>query len=215
MRVVDVGDAAMARTPVSVRDSGLALLAMALAGALALQVGCARKPAGTSQVNSENPAVAVDAYAPPRIAGKLNESLGEISGPVHYFAKQADLNGDGRPELIVHVAGPMVCGTGGCNTIVFTQDGEDLREVASISVTRPPIVVAETSSNGWRDLVVQVSGGGMLPGHSALLRFDGSSYPANPTVEPAEPLEQDVTGETAIPDFESFTEGELLRAGAD
>lgn len=195
---------------------------------LAVSVGCSRGPAerqpsepdaqpaaaeqaaGTSQVGDEELAEAVDAYAPSQVAAKLDELLGDVTGPIHYFAKQVDLDADGRPELIVHVAGPMVCGTGGCNTVVLTKDGEGLREVASIAVTRPPIVVAETSSNGWRDLLVSVSGGG-IAAHLARLRFDGSSYPANPTVEPAEALQQDEAGETAIPVFESFTEGVLLR----
>jgi hypothetical protein len=80
-------------------------------------------------------------------------------------------------------------------------------------VTRPPIVVASTTTQGWRDLVVRVSGGSIIPGYDALLRFDGRTYPANPTVPPAEPLKAPTSGEVAIPAFQSFTEGRLLRAG--
>jgi len=196
--------------------------------ALAVSAGCSRGPAerqpaapdappaaaeqapATNQVGDEQVAAALDPYAPPQVAAKLDELLGDVTGPIHYFARQADLDADGRLELIVHVAGPMVCGTGGCNTVVLAQDGGDLREVATIAVTRPPIVVAGSSSNGWRDLLVSVSGGGM-PAHMARLRFDGNSYPGNPTVEPAEALQLEVAGETLIPAFESFTEGVLLR----
>ncbi len=231
MRVLN-GRHANGCKPGPARDKRPGFRAVALAAALAASAACSREPAerqppppetrpatgeqaaGAKQARDERIAAATDAYAPSRVAAKLDELLGDVTGPIHYFASQADLDADGRPELIVHVAGPMVCGTGGCNTVVLTQDGEGLREVATISVTRPPIVVAETSSNGWRDLLVYVSGGG-VPAHMARLRFDGSSYPANPTVEPAEPLQQDAAGETAVAVFDSFTEGVLLRSAPE
>jgi len=71
----------------------------------------------------------------------------------------------------------MVCGTGGCDTFVFVQEESGLRLVSRTSVTRPPIVVASTTTQGWRDVVVRVSGGGIIPGYDALLRFDGRTYP--------------------------------------
>jgi hypothetical protein len=148
-----------------------------------------------------------------QLAKELGQVLGDVPGPIHYFAKQVDLNGDGRAEFVVHVAGPMVCGTGGCDTFVFAQEGSGLRLVSRTSVTRPPIVVATTTTQGWRDLVVRVSGGGIIAGYDARLRFDGRTYPANPTVPPAEPLKAPASGEVAIPAFQSFIEGRLLRAG--
>ena len=227
MRVLN-GRHSNACEPGPARDSRPGFRAVALAAALAASAACSREPAerpppppetrpatgeqaaGAKQARDERAAAGMDAYAPSRVAAKLDELLGDVTGPIHYFASEADLDADGRPELIVHVAGPMVCGTGGCNTVVLAQDGGSLRAVATITVTRPPIIVAESSSNGWRDLLVSVSGGG-IPAHMARLRFDGSSYPGNPTVEPAEALQQQVAGETLIPAFESFTEGVLLR----
>jgi hypothetical protein len=108
-----------------------------------------------------------------------------------------------------------VCGTGGCNTAVFTPERQGLRTVAWISITRPPIAVAETGSHGWRDLIVRVSGGGLMPGYDARLSYDGLAYPANPTVPPAEPLADAAPGTVLIPEFQSFTEGRLLRAAGD
>ena len=62
---------------------------------------------------------------------------------------------------------------------------------------RTPITVLDTSTNGWRDLTVAVSGGGMAGGN-ALLKFDGEAYPSNPTVEPAEMTE--VLGTELLPE---------------
>jgi hypothetical protein len=141
----------------------------------------------------------------------LTELMGDLPGPIHYFAARVDLDDDGVPEWIVYVAGPSVCGTGGCDTMVLKESDHGFELVSRISVTRPPIVVAETKTEGWRDLIVHVRGGGILPGHDASLRFDGTAYSGNPTIEPAEPVAHKGGGRTVIPVFHSFTEGERLR----
>ena len=181
------------------RGAGRRLSTLTLALALVVVAGCAASPQQDT--------------ASAQLAKELDRVLGDVPGPIHYFAKQVDLNGGGRAEYVVHVAGPMVCGSGGCDTFVFAQEGSGVRLVSRTSVTRPPIVVASTTTQGWRDLVVRVSGGGIIPGYDARLRFDGRTYPANPTVPPAELLKAPASGEVAIPTFESFTEGRLLRAG--
>lgn len=81
--------------------------------------------------------------------------------------------------------------------------------VTRMSVVQVPVRVASTTTDGWRDLVVGVGGGGPEAGF-ARLRYDGSGYPTNPTVPPAEPV-ADVEGtDLLIGDFESFTEGTAL-----
>jgi hypothetical protein len=145
---------------------------------------------------------------------RLREMYGENLGEIRYFASSVDLNSDGRPEIVVHVMGPMVCGSGGCNTLTFLKEGEGLRLVTDITITRPPIIAAGTKTHGWKDLIVFVSGGGILPGYHARLRFDGQSYPHNPTVEPAEPAKKPLRGNILIKPFRSFREGKLLRPGS-
>ena len=143
---------------------------------------------------------------------ELRALYGEFGGEVRYFDGAADLNGDGRPEIVVHVAGPTVCGTGGCPTLVFTPGTGGYVLVTTISITRPPIQLSSRSANGWRNLLVHVSGGGIVEGYVAELRFDGTTYPANPTVPPAERAPDTIGAETLIPDFESFTDGKLIPA---
>ena len=146
----------------------------------------------------------------------LDEIVGDMSGPIHYFAAQTDLNGDGRDEWVVHVAGPMVCGTGGCSTYVFTPGASGaLQLVGATSVSRPPVIAARESTGGWRDLLVSVSGGGVLPGHVARLRFDAATgtYPPNASTAPAAAPGAGTAGELLISDFESFAEGMPLHAG--
>ena len=105
-----------------------------------------------------------------------------------YVAYFCDLDGDGVPEAIVHLLSNEWCGSGGCNTVVLAQSGGSWRVVTNISITRLPIRVLADKSNGWRNLGVWVQGGGISRGYEAELRFDGRTYPTNPTVRPARRL---------------------------
>jgi heat shock protein HslJ len=157
-----------------------------------------------------------DAGRPPEIgwiAEEIRAAYSDLLGEIRYFHGAADLNGDDDPEVLVHVVGPMLCGTGGCNTMVFTSGDSGYVLVADIPVTRPPIRVSPRTSNGWRNLLVRVSGGGIIPGYEAELSFDGESYPANPAVPPAEPASDTAGAVVVIPEFADFTEGTLVSAG--
>ncbi|QPC97900.1 hypothetical protein [Qipengyuania soli] len=107
------------------------------------------------------------------------------ASPMQYALAWSDLNGDGADEAIVYLITPYFCGTGGCNTLILTPAGPMWEKVGEISVSRTPITVMDTSSNGWKDITVAISGGGGASGN-ALLKFDGKAYPPNPTVAPAE-----------------------------
>lgn len=112
----------------------------------------------------------------------------------------ADLDGDGTDEVLAYVGGPMLCGTGGCNLVVLTDDGANFAKVGDISVSQMPIGVLDTRTNGWRDLAVTTYGGGEKE-RIMKVPFDGKSYAGNPTVAPATPL--DMLGTEVI------AEGEL------
>jgi len=132
----------------------------------------------------------------------------------HYFDAAVDLNSDGAPEAVVYAAGPMVCGTGGCPLFVFTPAAGGYRLVSSTSVVQPPVRVAPRSSHGWRNLVVGIGGGGIKGGH-AELKFDGRSYPPNPTVPPAEPSPDLAGTQVLIPAFGTYRDGRPVpRAGS-
>jgi hypothetical protein len=44
-----------------------------------------------------------------------------------------------------------------------------------------------------------VGGGGILPGYVAELRFDGKTYPSNPSIPPARRTDGKKTGEVVVP----------------
>jgi uncharacterized protein len=128
-----------------------------------------------------------------------------------YFSNSVDLNGDGRREVVVHIVSQMACGTGGCPTLVFAPTATGYRLLSNITLTRPPISVSGKSANGWKNLIVAISGGGITPGYSEL-SFNGGKYTGNPTISPAQSA-KDLTGATVLIDrFDSFDKAKPLLA---
>lgn len=105
-------------------------------------------------------------------------------GALRYLAGRVDLDGDGRPEVVALASGRDACGSGGCMAFVLRDHGEGYRLVSAISTVRAPILGATERSRGWRDLIVEVGGGG-AEGGARRLRFDGKGYPDNASLEPA------------------------------
>jgi hypothetical protein len=105
-----------------------------------------------------------------------------------YTWSRVDLNGDGRPEVVAQVLGPMFCGTGGCPLLIFREPSPGrLQLITRMSLFKDPLIVTERRHNRWKDLItrVRVDAG---TGYYAELRYDGRTYPTNPSVAPAIPL---------------------------
>jgi hypothetical protein len=109
-----------------------------------------------------------------------------------YSVALVDLNSDNRPEALIYAMANAdgrgqanLCGSGGCDLYVLSLTPTGYRQVTNITITNPPIRVLPTIKHGWHDLGVLVAGGGIISGYEARLRFDGRTYPSNPTVPPA------------------------------
>ncbi len=109
---------------------------------------------------------------------------GFLDPTTSYSAAFVDLNGDGRKEAIVYIRGDGWCGSGGCKAMVLTPQKGGYRVVMSTTITQLPLRILDTRHHGWRDIGVEVSGGGVVAGEVAL-SFDGHRYPTNPTMPPA------------------------------
>jgi hypothetical protein len=123
-----------------------------------------------------------------------------------YASARADLDGDGREEALVLMQARRWCGTGGCTMLVLTPVRGGWRIVTRMSVTSAPVRLLQTRSRGWRDLAVRVAGGG-IPARESVLRFNGRSYPANPSTVPAARGRRPAPGRVLIPDSD---QGRLL-----
>ena len=130
---------------------------------------------------------------------------------VRYHHNKVDLNSDRQPDAIVAVLDQSSCGTGGCPMLIFKGDGRGgYQLVTEMSVSRPPLIVLKIKTRGWNDLVMYVSGGGIKPYYS-LLKFDGKTYPENPTVEPEIPKRTRVKGIEYLSGIDSYDTGFLLK----
>jgi hypothetical protein len=115
-----------------------------------------------------------------------------------FTAALVDLNGDRKPEAIVYLMSNRWCGSGGCTTLILVPNGDAWRLLSKVTITRPPIRVLASKSSGWRSIGVWVEGGGIEPGYEAELRFNGKTYPRNPSTLPARPLTGKADGQTLI-----------------
>jgi hypothetical protein len=71
-----------------------------------------------------------------------------------YATAFQDLDGDGKPEAIVYLVSRDRCGTGGCDTVILAYVGESWKVITRVSISRPPIRLLKSKSNGWYDLGV-------------------------------------------------------------
>ncbi len=106
----------------------------------------------------------------------LKDDLKALSPADRKFKyEEVDLNGDGKKEYLVGFSSPYFCGTGGCTFMLLNNDGS---LVTAFSVSEAPFIVEGSVTNGWKDLLV--TSGGKLH----VLKFNGKTYPSNPSVAP-------------------------------
>ncbi len=135
-----------------------------------------------------------------RIETLLREYLKEqdVDTATRYVSVFVDLNDDGKQEIIVYVLSQSLCGTGGCPTLILAPTLSSFKIIRQVTITWPPILVLPTKAKGWHNIAVWVQGGGIQPGYEAELRYDGNSYPSNPTVPPARRLRARMAGKVVI-----------------
>lgn len=147
------------------------------------------------------------AWRKPRTAGASNSDEESVKKflqrrdrdkKTQYLAVFHDLNGDGIPEAIVYLIGNEWCGSRGCRVLILQKSSGSWKVVTSMTITNPPIRILAGTSNGWRSLGVWVQGGGIQPGYEAELRFNGKTYPKNPSAPPARRAAKHLAGEVVI-----------------
>jgi hypothetical protein len=126
----------------------------------------------------------------------LGDNVGNDKTTRYSFAF-VSLRDDVTQQVIVYVTGHAWCGSGGCTTLILTAKDSSYQVVTKLTVTRPPIRVLTSKSNGWHDIGVWVQGGGIQPGYEAEVRFDGKTYPSNAST--SQRTIDNVAGEVVIP----------------
>jgi len=88
--------------------------------------------------------------------------------------EEVDLNDDGIKEYLVGFNNSYFCGSGGCTYYLLHNNGTVIT-IFTVSET-PFIVMVSSKTNGWRDILVKSDG------WLRQLKFDGKTYPSNPSV---------------------------------
>ncbi len=89
-----------------------------------------------------------------------------------------DLNGDKLDDAVVLLEGSEWCGSGGCTFEIFRGVAKGFTRVSGATITSEPIRVLPDTQHGWHTLIVRTREGDML------MRFDGTRYPGNPSMQP-------------------------------
>ncbi len=114
-----------------------------------------------------------------RAVERFHMNAGAPLGP--YRSAGLDLDGDGRGEAVVLLEGESFCVRTGCTLLILKDGGSGLWPFAQIKRVKLPVVLALTSSRGWRDLLVRTGGGGMRR-MTVKLSFGPNGYPGNASI---------------------------------
>jgi heat shock protein HslJ len=128
------------------------------------------------------------------------------ANPARYYYNRVDLNGDRRPDAVVYLTGQDFCGSGGCTILLFQFTGRGYRAIGTIPASRHPIVVTNSQTNGWNDLIRPTSGGGATLNYS-WLRFQRGEYQDQGEI----PSNSTITGRAMIANPLSETRGIVLK----
>lgn len=96
-----------------------------------------------------------------------------------YLYNKIELNSDGKPEVMAYVTGDCG-GTGGCPLIVLSKRGNRYTVVSETTLVRQPIIVSNTKTKRWRDLIVSASGNSAHPDTGAYNHFVALKWTQTP-----------------------------------
>lgn len=85
-----------------------------------------------------------------------------------------NINENPKKEIFVGLTGPYFCGSGGCTMLLLTPEGDLINK---FTVVTYPISVGNTSTKGWKDLILHSNG------QDHLMKFNGKAYPGNPSAQ--------------------------------
>ncbi len=117
----------------------------------------------------------------------IQKLVEQANGPANsrFDYTRIDLDGDGRRDALVYLRMPYShwCGQHGCTLLVLKAGMESFEYVSYVQPIRPPLIVSENRSNGWKDIMVRVDGR-WSETKDVALKFDGRVYPSDPAEQP-------------------------------
>ena len=116
-------------------------------------------------------------------------SLGtKLSPGARFIVGWNDLDGDGRNEAIAYLIDSNRCGSGGCSVFILAQHQKRWDVIDRIGPAQLPVYRLGRGADGWAELGITVSGGGVAQEVMAV-PHSSSGYADNPTVAPSRPVD--------------------------
>ncbi len=117
------------------------------------------------------------------LTSAIKEFLAETDAPnsSHYEFSRMDLDNDGRRDALILFNNPYGywCGQHGCTMLVMRAHNDSFQLVNAVQPIRTPLYISDNNTNGWKDLIVRVSGR-QQDSKDVAMRFDGRKYPSSP-----------------------------------
>jgi len=117
----------------------------------------------------------------------IKDFLADSGAPIssRYEFSRVDLDGDNRRDALILFKNPYGywCDMHGCTMLVMKAQDDHFELVNAIQPIRTPLYVSEIETNGWKDLIIRVSGR-WDQSRDVAMQYDGRKYPSNPSALP-------------------------------
>ncbi len=118
------------------------------------------------------------------LQASIRKFLADTGAPAAslYERRRVDLNGDGRRDALVLFKNPYGywCGLYGCTMLILMAGEENFKLLNATQPVRGPLFISAMETNGWKNIIVHVSGR-WAETKDVALQFDGEKYPASPS----------------------------------
>lgn len=143
---------------------------------------------GGGQMSGDlTPMPSVDEPTDAQLAESVQDFMRGGGGPVSsvYQHRRIDLNGDGKRDALVILKNPYGywCGLYGCTMLIMKANSDNFDLINAVQTVREPVTVMNNTTNGWRNIVLHVSGR-WTQTKDVLLKYEGGKYPTNPSELP-------------------------------
>ncbi|MEO0374524.1 MAG: hypothetical protein AAF329_07785 [Cyanobacteria bacterium P01_A01_bin.17] len=141
--------------------------------------------AATGVVKNIAPETTPDQALEQAILAQFSEQE-QTSQTFRYVYNRADLNSDGQDEIFAYLENSSFCDGQRCPLLIFETQPSSYRLLTKLSLVAPPVIVNDSKTWGWSDLVftdVDASGNSQYQ----MLRYTGKQYPQLSSAEDFSP----------------------------
>lgn len=114
----------------------------------------------------------------------LKETKATQSDENRYVYFYEDLDNDKDYETIAYLWGKDFSGNGGATMLVFDEKDDKYEFISKTTLVNMPMMISENSTNGYNDIIVTVSGGGIKEDYNTVLQYGKDGYPLNASIQP-------------------------------